>query len=364
MRVLIAPDSFSGTLSARAAAAAIAVGWRRRRPDDVVDVLPVADGGLGTVDVLAHLGETRATSVEDALGRRVEAAWLRLGDTAVVESAAACGRHLLDAPDVLRASTSGVGELVCAALADGVRRVVVGVGNTASCDGGAGLAQALGAWLLDAAGHPLDPGGAALARLASVALDDLDPRLRAVEVVAACDVDAGLCGPEGAAFGYGPQKGATPEDAALLDAALRHYAAVSGGDAGAAGAGAGGGLGYGLATFAGATLARGAEVVLDLLSLRKRVPRADLVVTGEGAFDWQSLRGKAPVAVARAAADEGVPCVVVAGQVEVGRRELAAHGVDAAYALADAAGSADDAMADAEAWLTEVASSVAGEWSR
>ena len=364
MRVLVAPDSFSGTLSAREAAAAIAVGWRRRRPDDVVDVLPVADGGLGTVDVLSGLGTPRTTSVEDALGRRVEATWLLLGDTAVVESAAACGRHLLDVPDAVNAATTGVGELVCAALAEDVRRIVVGVGNTASCDGGAGLASALGAWLLDENGHPLGNGGTALARLARVDRADLDPRLASVEVVAATDVDSPLCGPEGAAYGYAPQKGATPADVEALDAALRHFASLTGGDPDAPGAGAGGGLAYGLATFAGARIASGADVVLDLLKLRTRVPRADLVVTGEGTFDWQSLRGKAPVAVARAAAADGVPCVVVAGQVEVGRRELGTYGVDAAYALADAAGSVEDAVAAPAEWLTEVATQVAGEWSR
>ncbi|HEV2889312.1 MAG TPA: glycerate kinase [Frankiaceae bacterium] len=364
MRVLIAPDSFSGTLSARAAADAIAAGWRHRRPGDVLDVLPVADGGLGTVDVLAHLGSPRTAAVEDALGRRVEATWLRLGDTAVVESATACGRDLLPSPSPLAASSSGVGELVCAALGEDVRRVVVGVGNTACTDGGAGLAQALGAWLLGEDGHPLDPGGAALARLARVERSDLDPRLGSVSVVAACDVDAPLLGPEGAARGYGPQKGATPADVDALEAALARYAALAGGDPDAPGAGAGGGLGYGLATFAGATLARGADVVLDLLGLAARVPRADLVVTGEGSFDWQSLRGKAPAAVARAAAAEGVACVVIAGQVGVGRRELGAHGVDAAYALADVAGSVEEAEADAAGWLAEVAASVAGEWSR
>lgn len=364
MRVLIAPNSFSGTLSAREAATAMAVGWRRRRPDDLVDVLPVADGGLGTVDVLAHLGSPRTAAVEDPLGRRVEAAWLVVGDTAVVESAAACGRHLLDVPEPLRASSSGAGELLCAALGEGVRRVVVGVGNTASTDGGAGLAQALGAWLLDGAGHALDPGGAALARLDRVDLTDLDPRLASVEVVAAADVDNPLYGPDGAAHGYAPQKGATPADVAALDSALRRLAEVAGGEPEAPGAGAGGGLAYGLATFAGARIERGAAVVLDLLKLRTRVPRADLVLTGEGAFDWQSLRGKAPAAVARAAADEGVPCVVVAGEVAVGRRELGALGVDAAYALADVAGSAEEAMAAPAEWLAEVVSSVAGEWSR
>jgi glycerate kinase len=367
MRVLVAPDSFGGTLTAAEAAAAIADGWRRRRPDDTVDVLPVADGGPGTVAALAGLGELRTASVEDPLGRRVEAGWLLLPDgTAVVESAAACGLHLLapDERDPLRATTAGVGELVCAALGAGARRVVVGVGGTATTDGGAGLAQAVGAWLLDGSDHPLDPGGAALARLRRVVPDDLDPRLRETAVVVATDVDNGLTGPDGAAYGFAPQKGADPDAVTVLDAALRHYASVVGYDPATPGAGAGGGLAYGLMAFCGATRERGCALVLDLLRFGARVARADLVVTGEGAFDWQSLRGKAPATVARAAADEGVPCVVVAGQVNAGRRELGAAGVDAAYAVADLAGSVEESLAAPREWLAELAGHVAGEWSR
>ena len=374
MRVLVAPDSFSGTLSAAEAGEAVAAGWRRRRPDDRVSVVPVADGGLGTVAALAPFGTPRTAAVEDPLGRRAQASWLLLKDrTAVVESAEACGLHLVPDGDrdPLRATTAGVGELVCAALSEGARRVVVGVGGTASTDGGAGFAQAVGAWLLASSGHPLDPGGAALAGLDRVVLDDLDPRLAGVEVVVAADVDNVLCGPDGAAYGYAPQKGADPEAVVLLDAGLRRYAAVVERDVpGAAGvatrphSGAGGGLAAGLMAFAGATAKPGADVVLDLVGFRKAVARADLVVTGEGSFDWQSLRGKAPVAVARAAAREGVPCVVVAGQVGAGRREVAAHGIDAAYAVADLAGSVEESLAAPREWLEELAAHVAGEWSR
>ncbi|HEU0129380.1 MAG TPA: glycerate kinase [Mycobacteriales bacterium] len=374
MRVLVAPDSFGGTLTAAEAGAAIADGWRRRRPDDRVTVLPVGDGGHGTLDALRALGEVRATAVEDALGRRVDAEWLLLpGGTAFVESAAACGLHLLapEERDPLAATTAGVGDLVCAALGAGVRRVVVGVGGTATVDGGAGCAQALGAWLLDAAGHPLPPGGAALARLDRVTLDDLDPRLRDVEVVVAADVDNALLGADGAAYGYGPQKGADAAAVAALDAALARWAEVLDRDVpGAAGvaarphAGAGGGLAAGLMAVCGARAEPGAGVVLGLLGVARQVAKADLVVTGEGAFDWQSLRGKAPGAVARTAAAEGLPCVVVAGQVSGGRRELAAAGVDAAYAAADLAGSVEESMAAPGEWLAELAAHVAGEWSR
>jgi glycerate kinase len=367
MRVVVAPDSFGGTLSAAEAAEAIAAGWRRRRPDDHVTVVPVADGGTGTVDALRALGTSQRTSVEDPLGRRVEAEWLLLPDgTAVVESANACGLHLV-APedrDPLRATTAGVGELVCAALGAGVRRVLVGVGGTATTDGGAGLAQAVGAWLLDANGHPLDPGGGALAGLRTVGRDDVDPRLAGTEVVVAVDVDNPLTGPDGAAYGYAPQKGADPDAVRVLDAALRHYADVVGTDPTVPGHGAGGGLAYGLAAFCGGLLQPGCDLVLGLLKLRNRVAPADLVVTGEGAFDWQSMRGKAPGAVARVAAAEGVPCVLVAGQVNAGRRELAAAGVDAAYATADLAGSVEESLAAPREWLEELAAQVAGEWSR
>ena len=370
MRVLVAPNAFAGTLSAAEAGAVIAAGWRRCRPDDVVTVVPVADGGPGTVAALATLGEIRTATVQDPLGRPVEASWLLLTDgTAVIESAAACGRRL--ATDPLRASTGGVGELICAALAEGVRRVVAGVGGTASTDGGAGCAATLGAWLLDAAGHPVGPGGAGLAALERVDLSDLDPRLAAVAVEVAADVDNVLCGPDGAAYGFGPQKGATAEQCAGLDAALRRYAAVverdvPGADGVAARphSGAGGGLAAGLMAFAGAVARPGAEVVLGLLGLSKRIALADLVVTGEGTLDWQSLRGKAPVAVARLAQREGVPCVAVAGQVEAGRRELGSAGVDAAYAVADLAGSVEEALAAPAEWLDELAARVAAEWSR
>ena len=370
MRVLVAPNAFAGTLSAAEAGAAIADGWRRRRPDDAVTVVPVSDGGPGFVAALASLGEVRRTAVEDVGGRRIDAEWLLLPDgTAVVESAAACGRQL--GVDPLGATTAGVGDLVCAALGAGASRVVVGVGGTASTDGGAGYAAALGAWLLDAAGHPVPPGGAGLASLATVDLADLDPRLAAVEVVAATDVDNPLLGTDGAARAFGPQKGASAADVETLEEALTRYAAIVERDVpGASGlatrprGGAGGGLAAGLMAFGGAPAVSGAEWVLSALRLSRQIALADVVVTGEGTFDWQTLRGKAPVALAAAAQREGVPCVVLAGQTEAGRREAAAAGVDATYAVADLAGSVEEATAAPGPWLAELAAHVAGEWSR
>jgi glycerate kinase len=373
MRVLVAPDKFAGTLTAAEAGAAIESGWLRRRPDDVVVVVPVADGGVGTVAALAAYGTTHTTDVEDPLGRRVHADWLLLGDgTAVVESAAACGLHLCDdGRDPLRASTSGVGELLCAVADEDVRRIVVGVGGTASTDGGAGLAQALGAWLLAASGHPVDNGGGGLGALDRIDLTDLDPRLADLDVVVAADVDATLLGPQGAAYGFAAQKGATPAQVAALDEALRTYAAVVARDVPGASdiadrpyGGAGGGLAAGLMAFCGGVAQPGAGVVLDLLGFDKHAGRADVVVTGEGCFDWQSLRGKAPAAVAARAARDGVPCLLLAGQVEAGRRESAAAGIDATYAVADLAGSVEESLAEPGGWLEELAYRVAGEWSR
>jgi glycerate kinase len=371
MRVLVATDSWSGTLSAGEAGDAIAAGWRQRRPADTVTVVPVADGGLGTVAVLSSVGVSHRTAIEDALGDRVEAEWLVIGDTAVVEAASACGLYLRTERDPLRATTAGVGELLCAALGAGVKRVIVGVGGTASTDGGAGFAAALGAWLLDGRGHPVEPGGVALAGLDRVVLDELDPRLAGVTVAIAADVDNPLTGTDGAAYTYGPQKGASSAEVEALDAALVRYAAVVERDVpGASGlarrqhSGAGGGLAAGVMAFAGGRALPGAGVVLELLGPWLRATRPDVVVTGEGTFDRQSLRGKAPVGVAQLARLLGVPCLLLAGAVEAGRQEMAAFGFDASYAVADLAGSVEESLAAPAEWLTELAARVAGEWSR
>ena len=376
MRVLVAPDSFTGALSAAAAAEAIASGWRAARPADRVVAVPVADGGEGTVAaVSAALGlRPSVTTVTGPLGDPVEAAWLMLdGGTAVVEMAQASGLALVpvERRDPRSTTTRGTGELVRAALNAGADHVVVGLGGSATNDGGAGFAQALGARLLDDSGAELEPGGAALARLARVDVTHLDPGLRSVAFTAATDVDHVLCGPGGASAVFGPQKGADAAAVGELDAALARWAAVLGrdvpGGAGVAdrpGAGAAGGLGAALYALADARREPGAAVVLRLVGLARHVRRADLVVTGEGCLDAQSLRGKAPVAVAGAARGLGLPCVVIAGRVEAGRRELAAAGIDAAYAVVDVAPSVEDAVGDAAVWLAELAGHVAREWSR
>lgn len=368
MRVLIAPDSFGGTLSAVEAARAIGDGWRRTAPDTNLDLLPLSDGGPGFVDVLATSlpGELQTSTVSDPLRRPVTARWLLAADTAYVESAQAAGLHLIG-PDERapgRMTTYGVGQLVQEALDAGAGRVVVGLGGSATNDGGAGLLAALGL------AGVTEPTGDGVAAAVAVDASRLDPRLRDIELVAATDVDNPLLGRHGASAVFGPQKGATPNDVQRLDAALGHWRDVLGAAlpgaydaAEGAGAGAAGGLGYALLVL-GARRASGLALTRDATGLAARVAEADLVITGEGSFDAQSLRGKVASGVATTAAAAGVPCIVLAGQVSVGRRELAAANLDGAYAVADIAGSPAAAMADPANRLAALAERVARTWSR
>ena len=369
MRVLMAPDGFGGTLSPAQAATALAEGWRRTAPDDEVDLAPLSDGGPGFVDVLATAlpdAERRAVTVEDALARPVQAELLLHGTTAYVESAQACGLHLLtqEERDPMRTTTYGVGQLLAAALDAGATRIVVGLGGSATNDGGAGLLSALGLQRLDAAGQRLAPGGAALRQVDRLS-GDLDPRLADVELVAASDVESPLLGLYGASSVFGPQKGASREDVALLDGALTRWADVLEAALDVQvrdrpGAGAAGGLGAALFVL-GATVQPGIALVQESVGLDERVSRADLVVTGEGRFDSQSLVGKVVSGVARTAGEHAVPCVVLAGDVQLGRREAAAAGVEQAWSLVDLVG-AERAIGDAAAALAELASHVAGQW--
>ncbi|MFL6138291.1 MAG: glycerate kinase [Frankiaceae bacterium] len=347
MRVVIAPDSFSGSLSAMAACAAMVAGWRAAAPDDEITGVPLSDGGPGFVAVLhAALGGEQVTvTVADPLERPVAATYLRVGDVAYVESAQACGLHLLDPAerDPTRTTTRGVGQLLAHAVDAGAKRLVVGLGGSATNDGGAGLAAALGG--LPAAAAALAP----------------------VELVAATDVDSPLLGPSGASAVYGPQKGATDEQVQELDRRLADWAtelaAVAGRDvAPEPGAGAAGGLGAALLAL-GASRVSGIGVVMDAVGLRDLVGTADLVVTGEGSFDHQSLRGKVVTGVAALALQAAVPCLVLAGKVQVGRQEMAAAGVEAAYDLVSVAGSERVAAEQASATLIELARGVAERWS-
>jgi glycerate 2-kinase len=372
VRVVVAPDSFGGTLSATAAAAAIADGWHRTAPGDELALLPLADGGTGFVEVLhaARGGTWHELEVTGPFGDPVPARWLELDGTAYLESAAACGLHLVPqerrVPAVATAVTSrGVGELVADAVRSGVGEVVVGLGGSATTDGGAGMLAALGAVAVDADGAELPPGGAALARGARL---EGRPAVDGVRLVAAADVDNPLLGRHGAAAVFGPQKGADDAAVAELDAALARFAGVLAAAFGAdvrdePGAGAAGGLGAALLAL-GARRVSGAGLVRELVGLDAALDAADLAVTGEGSFDWQSLRGKLITAVARAAADRAVPCVVLAGQVSVGRREAGAAGVDAAYSVSEDAGGVERSMADPAGTLAALAARVAGRWSR
>jgi glycerate kinase len=330
MQVLVAPDKFRGTLTARQAAEAVETGWMRVRPGDDLDLAPMADGGEGSLDALIDAlgGTTHAVTVRGPLGDPVEAAYGLAeapdGRLAVVEMARASGLALLSEArrDPLSASTFGTGELIGAALGHEPDRIVVCIGGSATNDGGAGMAQALGARLLDAEGVDLGPGGAALSGLARIDTTGMDTRLRRVKMIVAGDVIDPLCGPSGASAVYGPQKGASAEDVRRLDRALAHLAAVVARDLGIdlkdePGAGAAGGLGFGLMAFCGARLRPGVDVVMEAVGLGARLERASLVITGEGKFDAQSLRGKTPAGVLRLAALARVSAVIVCGAAEI-----------------------------------------------
>jgi len=361
MRILVAPDKFAGTLTAVEAADAIAVGWRRRAPDDELDLAPMSDGGPGFVDVLhaALGGELLGVTVPGPFGEPVPAGVLLVGDTAYVESAQACGVHLTGGEGGERASTVGVGELLVAALDAGARTVVVGLGGSGSSDGGAGLLHALGA----SADAPLDRGAVGLAGVGTVDLAPARARVGDVRLVAASDVDSPLTGLFGAAKVFGPQKG-IPEDLLLeVDGWLERFAAaVDRRTSLEKGAGAAGGLGYGLQVL-GATREPGIDLVADAVRLEQRSRAADLVVTGEGAFDFSSRSGKVPYGVAALAAETLRPCVALAGQVLVGSREMRALGVESAYSLVDLVGE-ERAFGDPAGALADVAERVARTWSR
>ncbi|MFI1796307.1 glycerate kinase [Streptomyces sp. NPDC020379] len=372
-RVLIAADKFKGSLTAVEVAEHVADGLRRAVPGVRTEALPVADGGDGTVAAAVAAGfERRTERVTGPLGEPVTAAYALRGDTAVVEMAEASGlRHLPGgryAP--LTAGTYGTGELLRAALDAGAATIVLGVGGSASTDGGAGMLSALGARFTDAHGTPLTSGGGPLAGLARADLSGLDPRLARTRVTLAGDVDNPLTGPKGAAAVYGPQKGASPDDVAALDAALARYARVLAEAIGpraaeyaeAPGAGAAGGLGYGALVGLGAAFRPGIEVMLDVLGFAAALDRADLVITGEGSLDAQTLHGKAPVGVAAAARRRGVPVVAVCGVLSLSAGELLGAGIERAYPLAALEPDAARCMALAGPLLERVAERVARDF--
>ncbi len=372
MRVLVCPDKFAGSLSAVAAAQAVADGWRSVAPEDHIDLRPMSDGGPGFVSVLAAATGGRRVPVptSDPLGRPVTGEILVVGDAAYVESAHACGLHLLEPQERdPKATTSfGLGTLIAAAVEAGVRTVVVGLGGSAVNDCGAGALAALGVTPLDAAGYALPYGGAALVACARL---EGEPRIRQATLVAATDVDNPLTGPTGASAVYGPQKGASPEDVVLLDAALAHFVQVLERDLPGCppdlselpGAGAAGGLGAAIMALGG-RCESGIGLIRWLAGLDKALDETDLVITGEGSFDDQSLHGKVVAGVAAAARERGLPCLVLAGQVTADRHAASVAGVMRAYSLVEHFGSVERAMADAAAGLRQLAAHLANRWSR
>jgi glycerate kinase len=370
--VVIAPDKFKGSLTAAEVASRVAAGLARGGFTGPTVRLPVADGGDGTVAAAAAAGfRPAAVQVHGPAGGTVTAAYALRGGTAVIEAAQACGLTLLPPgrPAPLTATSRGVGELILAARAAGARRIVLGVGGVATTDGGAGLLQALGARLRDAAGHELPPGGAALRELAALDLSGLAD-LSGVEFLLASDVDNPLLGPAGAAAVYGPQKGASAADLPVLEAGLRRWADLA--EAGipgpplrdAPGAGAAGGLGFAALRFLGARMRPGIELLLELASFPAQLDGARLVITGEGSLDAQTLRGKAPAGVARAAGAHhpAVPVVAVAGRCQLTAGELREAGIAGAYALTDLEDDLARSMAEAGPLLEQLAARIAADW--
>ena len=356
MKVVIAPDSYKGCLSALEVAKAMERGVLSVFPSAEVRKIPIADGGEGTVAALvtATNGQLRQTEVTDPLGNKIIAHWGVLGDgrTAVIEMAAASGLPLVpkEKRDPRVTTTYGTGELIKAALAEGLAKIIIGIGGSATNDGGTGMARALGVRFLDAAGQEVAAGGGSLAEICQIDTTGLDPRLKNTEIVVACDVDNPLCGTRGASAVFGPQKGATPEMVQQLDAGLAKYAScarqATGRDvAEKAGAGAAGGLGAGLMFFTPAQLKPGVEIVLDAVGFSDIVRDADFVITGEGRTDFQTAFGKAPVGVAKVAKTHGAPVFCISGGLGEGADDVLAQGIDAVMSICDRPLSLEECMA-------------------
>ncbi|EOA6548265.1 glycerate kinase [Vibrio vulnificus] len=358
MKIIIAPDSYKESLTAMDVAIAIEKGFKQVLPDAHYVKLPMADGGEGTVQSMVDAtgGTIIEHTVTGPLGQRVDGFFGLLGEgkTAVIEMAAASGLHLVtpDQRNPLITTTFGTGELIKAALDHGVEHIIVGIGGSATNDGGIGMAQALGIKLLDAQGNALGHGGGELAKLATIDCSQLDPRLAQVRLEVACDVDNPLCGPKGASAVFGPQKGATPEMVTILDKNLAHYAAIIKQQLGAdvrdmAGAGAAGGMGAALLGLLNAELRPGIEIVMDAVHLDEIVADADLVITGEGRIDSQTIHGKTPIGVARTAKKHGLPVIGIAGCLSADCGVVHEHGLDAVFAVVNRSVDLPTALAEA-----------------
>ncbi|CBJ79701.1 glycerate kinase I [Xenorhabdus bovienii str. Jollieti] len=373
MKIVIAPDSFKESLSALQVAEAIEQGFREIFPQAAYIKLPMADGGEGTVEslVAATGGQIISCSVTDPLGQPVDAFFGLLGDgkTAVIEMAAASGLHLvpMEQRNPLITTSYGTGELILAALEHGAQKLILGIGGSATNDGGAGMMQALGAQLWDGDCRILPLGGAALTRLESIDLSGLDPRLSQLEITVACDVKNSLCGESGASAIFGPQKGATPEMVKALDSALHHYgmkieSLTDKKVIDVAGTGAAGGMGASLLGCLGAKLQSGIEIVINTLKLEEAIQGADLVITGEGRMDSQTIQGKTPIGVARVAKKFGIPTIALVGGMSCDYHVVHQHGLDAVFSIVPGACSLSDALANSTDNLRVTARNVASVW--
>ena len=373
MHVVLAPDSFKNCLSAKEAAEALRKGVTRAAPNASLDLVPLADGGEGTVDALvaAGGGQRVSVTVTGPLGEPVEAVYGVLNETtAVIEMAAASGHALLTEAqrDPRSATTYGTGELIAHALDNGFRDIIAGIGGSATNDAGAGMAQALGYRLLDASRRDLPPGGAALARIARIDASNAHPALSEASIRAACDVRNPLCGREGASQVYGPQKGADAQTVLELDAALHRFGTAIEEQLGIPvlerpGAGAAGGLGAGLVAFCGAELEPGFDVVARAVNLEQRIAAADLVLTGEGLLDAQTSSGKTPAGVAALAARHRVPAIAIAGALEPGYETLQDEGLTAAFSLCNGPMPLEAALQNAAVLLEAAAFNVIRVWN-
>ena len=346
MKILVAPQEFKGSISALSVAEAAETGVMRVFPEAEVVLCPVADGGDGTLETLVEVsgGEVRTCSVQNPIGETITAQWGAMGDgvTAVIEMARTSGLALLslDQRDPLNSSTFGLGQAILEALNQGFRKFIVGIGGSATNDAGAGMAQALGATLLNAEGKSIPFGGAALADLRSIDISKMDTRIENSQFMVACDVSNPLTGDEGASAVYGPQKGATPEMVAQLDNALLNFAEIVKKDIGKnvseiSGAGAAGGLGAGMLAFMGAELKAGVDIVLETVQLREKLSDVDLVITGEGGMDFQTVYNKAPIGVARIAGEFNIPTIAIAGLLGQNFTVVHDHGIRAATSIVD-----------------------------
>ena len=370
MKIVIAPDSFKESLNAFEVANAIEKGFKHIFPDATYVKVPMADGGEGMVQALidATQGKLMEMEVTAPLGNPIIASFGISGDgkTAMIEMAAASGLALVpkEQRNPLLTTTYGTGELIRAALNHGVEKIILGIGGSATNDGGVGMLQALGAQFLDANNQPIAMGGAALAHLARVDYSNLDARLHNVHFEVACDVDNPLYGTHGASAVFGSQKGATPQMIQTLDYALQHYAHIVQRDLGkdiahVAGAGAAGGMGAALLTLPNVELKAGVQIVIETVNLAQSVADADWVITGEGRMDAQSIRGKTPIGVARIAKQFGKPVVAIVGCLGEDYEIVFNHGIDAVFPIISRLGSLEDTLAHAEYNLISTAQNVA-----